>query len=626
MGSKNYYFIDNFADGNCGYLAYAISLMYVLRHAKDNAMTSRIIDKLLKVKEVDSNYLKKLIEDTRKEKRAFTQVELNEIQRKLGQPLREFAAEQVILEYQSKQDDSSHIFAVANYPMLMEFKGAIVGDSDIASYAPFPKEHDLSSAELHKLPNFARNILSFYIEHRENFAEQYKRLCNTEKPSDLTKERKIQIFDSLINAKTIAFFNSNNLLEQYRHRLATPKIWASEETMLCMHRAITNERMIGEEGHREFTQENPISFSIARDGVQMSGDVVQILLDNHNNSHWTSLIPSELLADIPEAQRPSKKFELRTITKIATTGQKKTDDGFPSVDVNSVDKDTIEKQQKLLELYANQHKAKKGTSQSMDNTSGSKSSGGLINPLKKPAATDNSGSQQTGTPSPVSTDDLEKERKRLFYLALVEGQRECPIEREIHMLLKEQEGIMHSLKETNDTIAEVEQAIQNANSEEAKQTLEQWQTKKLTLALEKRELEEKLRANETSIIRLLGVEAAEKYSSEHPEALESNSPQETSVLPIPSSNKAIPETTPPAPTGSFTLQLLFAAAKNIALFLVALLAGVGVGLLVASTGIGIPAAIGLGVTTTAVTGLGLYSLFNRGEKTEATPVAEPILK
>lgn len=635
MSGKNYYLIDNHGAGNCGYFAYAISLMYSLRHANDEAMTGRIFDDILKLKAKDNLYLKKILQDSRHETRIFNREELDNIQTILGPVLRNFAADQAITEFQEKTE-ASHIFAVANYPMMMTFKEAIA-DSDITSYRPASRVADFHNAELYRLPDFTDAIRKYFHEHKEDFLEAYNLSISVLEEEERTSVRKIQIFEGLVKYQTIAFFNGTEILKQYRDHLATNRKWASEETLLCMHRAIQNEHRVEDPIHRArdgepritWESENPITYGFARDGVRLSDETPEIFLNNQHNAHWTSIIDEDLLADIPEHSRPRDAvFEVRSFSKKAPTSN------VIDPEKDTISEETRKQQQQLLEYYA---KLKKKTKGPKDNSVSSITKDDSIN--TKPSPGTNSQESTTGetektTTSPIVTDeDIEKEREKLSFLTLKYGERQVSISKEVDSLIKEQKKIAKSLETIDERLKqitmkisqktiEVEKLVKAMGSEkdlDAKlNEQEDLLSEQLGLELEKEEKQLELIQNKESLMRLLAIDEAEHSMSPSPSATNKSPVEDVHSDNDLSSSSTISEETQSNISGSWMLSVLFSAAKNAALFAVAVLAGVAVGLIVASTVIGVPAAIGLGVATTAVTGATLFSLFNRSGNQEET--------
>ncbi len=598
MSGTTYYFINNKGQGNCMYLAYSISLMYALRHKNDETMTNNLFG-MLELEEDDQQQLKQFLQDSQLERRFFNESELDAIQKILGPRLRAFAANAAILAHRQRHYASA-ICEVVNYAMLVAFKKAIP-DIDINSYQPVSRVADMEDAELYRLPGFQEEVQIFYAKHKETFRNRYNERINDEDPNELSKEKKILIFDSLVLSLSYhSELINDDFLERYQSHLATNQEWGSIDSLLTMHLALTNEHMEGPEGARYFERDNDISLRIAHDGLirsdaQISEESVDILLNNHHNIHWTSAIPEDLIPDIDdEIKKNHPTLELSPFSENATTSYENT-----TFDLNP-DNNAIEQQRQLLEYYAKQKMVIK----------------------------------QTATPS-----ELEEERKRLFYLSHMEGKPQIVIDQ----LLKDQNQIRLALEATKTELLDLENEINNEGmvtermikeldlsfeSEELENQLvkqENLSIKQFYLNLEQTEKRLALKSNEESLMRLLAIAEAEKSqasdSSLHGKEIyidkckepPSSTCENSADAPIHNLNTE----DKPTLTASWMLEVLQSFTKNTVLMAIAILAGIGIGLLITSSGLGIPAAVGLGFATSSVVGSGLLSFFNRDNQEES---------
>lgn len=121
--------------------------------------------------------------------------------------------------------------------------------------------------------------------------------------------QKRNFLENCIGRKTIDFFNTenNHHLNRYIDRLKTNFVWGTEETLVAIHRHLQGEKIT----HDETTDTNittyayPFRLAIFQNGVppdsfNVSSDIPGLIINNHGNYHWTSLITAPSMREQEE--------------------------------------------------------------------------------------------------------------------------------------------------------------------------------------------------------------------------------------------------------------------------------------------------------------------------------------
>ena len=139
-------------------------------------------------------------------------------------------------------------------------------------------------------------------QHEDAWLERVNTLFEANKDTVTQKALSEDVFHAgsfltdLIQEKTVDFFTANNNknLDIYQEHLNTDCVWGSEETLLLLHSYLQGERTYRDENdeiQREY--DTDILLEIYENGSPKSGSKTQrpdMILDNHNNIHWVSLV------------------------------------------------------------------------------------------------------------------------------------------------------------------------------------------------------------------------------------------------------------------------------------------------------------------------------------------------
>jgi hypothetical protein len=183
--------IDNNGLGNCGYHAYAYSMMYYLRSLQDPSsdelsQEAQNVFKLLglydtseKVKQKNERDLKTLTdyltEPSAKGNGLFINDKDRDLEAALSPRLRELNARHVIDEFKKRPHASADIYSPAIYYFRVALKGedetkALVGDFDIALEA-----HEFGDSEFSKTPGLKDGLTAFAQKQAATIAGEYAR-------------------------------------------------------------------------------------------------------------------------------------------------------------------------------------------------------------------------------------------------------------------------------------------------------------------------------------------------------------------------------------------------------------------------------------------------------------------
>ncbi|MDN5898333.1 MAG: hypothetical protein L0H35_06705, partial [Psychrobacter sp.] len=304
-----YYFIDNPGKGTCMYYASATSLMYTLRHDNDPLKTDRIFT-LLSLSDPIKNKLQETITKTLQAKRVFNAKELGYIQYTLGPACRRLAADKTIEEYK-RNPEASPITANACYSLRKAFlTHTETLNKSTKLKDPQSNLNYFVGAELYCVDGYREKIMAFIEKRKDAFMSKLQEHTKPGLNND-------GVISALIQEEATALFADEaiNLLEDYRAHLNTDKRWGSDETLFALHRAITNEKMIGEENKRQFKADNLIELNIALNGnIPVSASNTSMIINYHYNLHWTSMISDDLLATASLASKQT----LRAVSNKST--------------------------------------------------------------------------------------------------------------------------------------------------------------------------------------------------------------------------------------------------------------------------------------------------------------------
>jgi hypothetical protein len=258
--------IDNSGAGNCMYYAYSISLMYFLRQKDDKTRTA-VFNKLklddTQKKQLDSILIKDSLAQ-------FGRAETKIIENILGPACRHLGADNTEAEFFADPANSSTV-TVSVYGIaraLKQYLPANIACHVIVPVHPDPKQpfkiHPDFDAEIYRVPGMEKDMDAFSKKEcgdTEKLFREHQQLYRTNpQGSELTDKN---IIDKIIHDKTVEFFtkNDHSPLKKYIAHLRKDTIWGTEETLLCLHRAIGGERRIA---NNNWVSATPVSIEILK--------------------------------------------------------------------------------------------------------------------------------------------------------------------------------------------------------------------------------------------------------------------------------------------------------------------------------------------------------------------------
>ena len=287
--------------GDCMYNAYSVSLMYYLRKKKDNDLTTRIFARLrLTPDKIDQ--LNAILAKNPNEEISRTDIE-QVIEPILGKAARNLTADATVEQYTADPKGSS-LFTAANYGIEYYFKLAMQGNNSNLErlIVNDNKNVNFNDAEIYRVQGIRGAMEEFAKIHRRELEIEYqdrlqKELKNHQgaTPEQIDDYKK-NILAELINKQTLNFLDEH--LEEYRKHLQTGLVYATEENLMVLHRAIQNEQTHKNiKGSVDFTYENPIQLYIyigGRPAYGRDGQPSEMILNHTGKEHWNSFIPDSI--------------------------------------------------------------------------------------------------------------------------------------------------------------------------------------------------------------------------------------------------------------------------------------------------------------------------------------------
>lgn len=275
---------ENKADGNCGFHAYALSLMYYLLQSQQNKQNKQNLYEFKDIFGLSQNNFNRLnaMLTQKRESPEFSEPEANLIQLLLSPKLREMASIRTFLEFM-QNPKGTEIHAAVNFKLRQLVKEQLEkinpANAQLIELAT-SKASDYETSEVLKVEGFEQRLNARAMQ-----------VVETIKQSD--DHTKISI-DQLFNDQTTEFFthSNNQNLNTYVEHIQTDKQWATEEQLKTLHRAVTGEEI--NPNDNQYRQERSIALQIYHDKKLVSGqdnaNQLGIGLNNQGNNHWNSVI------------------------------------------------------------------------------------------------------------------------------------------------------------------------------------------------------------------------------------------------------------------------------------------------------------------------------------------------
>lgn len=291
--NSSFKIVDNFADGNCMYLAYCISLMYHLR--KESEENRNLVFKNLGLDEEKKGRLKKILLEHQSDNLYFTTRELYIIQTILGKACRETMAHRAFLEFQS---DPAYTQIYATSISLLKKAFLEVIRADIAEDSSLVGNNQQLERFVNLRIVLSRDILSADLFKVESLYRAAKKFAQDKKirESFLHKTQYFQNYDFLLDSiaqeQIISFFSDGDYanLKTYLSYISTDKVWGSEENLMILHRAVVGEKMVR---HSEdmVSFEHEIDIKLGVFNFTSFFPEADIVIKNIHNVHWVSCVP-----------------------------------------------------------------------------------------------------------------------------------------------------------------------------------------------------------------------------------------------------------------------------------------------------------------------------------------------
>lgn len=304
--------VDNSGKGNCMYYAYSISLMYFLRTKKAFLTRDDIFNKL-KLEESEKTCLRGLL-SSKKAHQEFTSNEiLTIIEPILGRATRNLSAEQTIQEFLNSPQDTS-LFSAAQYGLEFCFKNLFAAANEF-EFAEFIEHEftnpDYTEAEIYRVVSIKQAMMEFASLRLSSIMNEFN-FCLAKIEQDLEAQgkqfsekeftsHKVNLLDSILRKEVVEFFLANDQknLNLYKNHLQKEHVWASEETLFVLHRAIQGERLVrNTQGTVDTAYDTQIHLHIYHNGhtpFPQSGNP-EMILNNQGSIHWTSYIPCSIFS------------------------------------------------------------------------------------------------------------------------------------------------------------------------------------------------------------------------------------------------------------------------------------------------------------------------------------------
>jgi len=263
------------------YFAYAISLMYFLR-SQDDAVVEKVLNRLPITKNACAQLIAILKSNAKRS--AFSEADTVRMQDILGLPLRQLAATAVREEFLSNPTDTQ-LYAVSAYQMYANVIQHL--PRDLASTLQLSQDSlgNFSAAEIFKVKNMQSDM--------DAYAKSWVAGLNLSDCPDVNR------LEKLINQKTIEFFKekNNEKLQEYTAHLSKDTTWGSEETLLCLNRALSGETRLTDGKSFYIAFDPEIKLGIMQNGGEKFDRSQQpdIILNNLGQAHWVSAIPDAYL-------------------------------------------------------------------------------------------------------------------------------------------------------------------------------------------------------------------------------------------------------------------------------------------------------------------------------------------
>lgn len=325
--------IDNKGRGNCMYYAYAISLMYHLR-AQDYDTVTKILGRL-NLTPVQHKKILAILDHNQNLTNPFDTHDTSTIQEILGPACRGLASRAVRKEFVANPADTA-LYSASAYQFFEHFSKYLS-----PTYRRYiePRVDVLGNygkAEIFKVPGMRASMQEYAKrvskEVEKEFACDWGKIKKNFKPSEYAKE-KSKLIEAIIAKTTIRFLQNQQCtnLDRYIRHLNTDTTWGSEETLLTLNRALSNEQALYDPASQQwsFTSDTPINLAMAVNGEIMSGvsqtesEKPHIILNNRSLTHWVSIIPEPYLAD----NRFSLKYLYQQFTNFIGNQQVKPSQG-----------------------------------------------------------------------------------------------------------------------------------------------------------------------------------------------------------------------------------------------------------------------------------------------------------
>ena len=310
--------VDNSGAGNCMYYAYAISLMYYLRE-QDTSIREKIFNRLKLTAPVKASLHQLLSEEFKY--RAYTQNECKSIEKALGHACRLLAGHNTRREFM-KDPMNSSTFTAAVYGIEACIKQHIAEEH--AKFIILPGDNiqqggdscanSFKKAEIYHVCGMSKAMDTYVQKIVGDVVNEF----NQQKTSALLRDTSDEsIMSSITRQKTLEFLSQNHYqhLNEYIAHLQTNFMFAGEESLCCLHRAIMNEQY---DMSKRPIYDPDIKLVIAHWGRcpgWINPETKEIII-NHigHHEHWTSIIPSRFIKKNQIVAVMEFKYELEKMT------------------------------------------------------------------------------------------------------------------------------------------------------------------------------------------------------------------------------------------------------------------------------------------------------------------------
>ncbi len=275
---------DNSGRGNCLYFAYAVSFILYLKSLPRDNLMQREVFSLLRLSFAEKHDL----EDILASKRDISFTDRRKIETILGPKLRLAAATTLTAEFNLAPENSSLFTAISyEFRRRVKFRVGKV-NPQLAKWIAIATDptvvRSYKDADIYRVPGIYTALDEFAVTVLPEFL--------------LLKDVNEVKVDEFFKNKVIHFFKKNNgeQLKKYFDLLNRNGFWGTEEALGALHRFLTGEESISMDSRFEIQQQRPMSLQIYKNGRLVSSRrsirPANIVLENQNNSHWVSLVPS----------------------------------------------------------------------------------------------------------------------------------------------------------------------------------------------------------------------------------------------------------------------------------------------------------------------------------------------